>query len=64
MDSSYYHHKVDYYKYKLLYVSLMVPTEQKPIVAIQKIKERAFTHDQKKVNKSQRKRNKKNNGER
>ena len=42
----------------------MIITEQKPIVAIQKIKERAFTHDQKKVNKSQRKRNKKNNGER
>lgn len=41
----------------------MVPTEQKPIVAIQKIKKRAFKYDQKKVNKSQRKRNKKNNRE-
>ena len=32
--------KIDYYNYKMFYVSLMVIKKQKPIVSTQKIKEK------------------------
>ena len=36
--------KIDHYKYKLIYVSLMVSTEQKSVVDTQKTKKKEYKH--------------------
>lgn len=37
-----YQHKLDGYRYKFLYVSLMITTKQKPVVNTLKIKQKEF----------------------
>lgn len=49
---SYYQLQIDYYRYKLLYVSLKVTRKQKSIVNTQKIKRTKYKHTASEIHKT------------
>ena len=55
--------KIDCYRYKLLYVNLMVTTKQKSIVNIQKIKRKEYKHTTKENHQTTKEENKRRRSE-